>query len=321
MTTTTRARSRRKVAALLTGLATVLSLSACANPVDLDAIEATGFNLSPDQNRVRSTVNPELAAAVPEAIKADGKLTVGSLVQGSPPLIMMATDNSTPIGAEVDMAQLIADKVGLELDIQLTSWDNWPLKLESSEYELVLINIGVSDQRMQKFDFSSYRGALLAFERDVESDGEVHGPDDISGQRIAVVAGTNQERILLAWNEQLEAEGKQPADLYYYLTETEMSLALSAGRVDFLLTNSPVASYHEATRDDIEIAGRVAAGWPDDTLVGSPTQRGNGFAPVQTAAINELIEEGAYQEALDRWGLGDEALPESETFSLENYDD
>ena len=51
------------------------------------------------------------------------------------------------------------------------------------------------------------------------------------------------------------------------------------------------------------------------------TKRGDGLAPLITQAYNELIDEGLYQEALARWNLEEEALPESETHSLEPYTD
>ena len=38
-----------------------------------------------------------------------------------------------------------------------------------------------------------------------------------------------------------------------------------------------------------------------------------------TAALNELIDEGTYQEVLERWDLGEEALEQTHTESLESY--
>lgn len=312
---------RRFLSAAALLLTAVLGLSSCADPVNVAATAATGFNLSPDQDPVRSEVNPELAEAVPEEIAEDGKLTVGSLVTPSPPLVMMATDNSTPIGSEIDLARLVADKLGLELDIQLTSWDSWPLKLDSGEYEMVHANVGITEERLNKYDFSTNRAAYVGFQSVADSDLEIEGPADIEGLRLSVSAGTNQERILLEWNEQLESEGKEPANLFYYVNENDMVLALTSGRIDAIVGPYATAMYRSANRDDLRIVGRISAGWPDDTLVSSTTVRGNGLAPVVTAAYNELMAEGTYLEVLQRWGLEEEALPESKTHSLEEYTD
>jgi hypothetical protein len=56
-----------------------------------------------------------------------------------------------------DIAQLVADKLGLELDIQVTSWENWPLKTQSGDFEVVISNVGVNKDRVKLFDFEMDR--------------------------------------------------------------------------------------------------------------------------------------------------------------------
>jgi polar amino acid transport system substrate-binding protein len=77
--------------------------------------------------------------------------------------------------------------------------------------------------------------------------------------------------------------------------------------------------YRENTRDDLKVVGKVNAGWPSETLVAATTLRGNGLAPVLTEALNSAIKDGSYAEALERWGLSEEALPESRTVTEENF--
>lgn len=332
------ARAIRSAAPFAALAALALTVAGCADPVSVSGAsggaaaggdapaggsESTGvvYNMSPDQDRIRAEADPELAAAVPEEISADGKLTVGTTAQGSVPLTFMADDNETPIGSELDTAQLVADKLGLELDIQVTSWENWPLKLETGEYEVVHSNVGVNDERLERYDFATYRGAFMGFEARAGSGLQIDDHQDISGQRISVSAGTNQENILLAWNEQLEAEGEEPASLHYYANDADTILALSSGRLDLHFGPYPTATYRENTRDDLEVVGKVNAGWPDETLVAATMLRGDGLAPVYTDALNALMEEGTYDQVLERWGLEEEAVPEAQLHTKENYAD
>lgn len=310
--------TRIPVATALVAATTLLG--GCADPVPLNNANSQ-FNLSPEQNRVRSEVDPELAALVPEEVRADGKLTLGAMVASSPPLTFRADDNTTPIGSEIDIAQLLADKLGLELEIELTSWDNWPLKLDTGEYELVHANVGITAERMKKYDFSSYRAAFMAFQKAADNPTVIDEIDDLSGLRVSASAGTNQEKMLVAWNEDFVTRGMEPIEIYHYVNENDMILALLSGRVDLIFGPGPAAAWRAENRDDLEVAWRVNAGWPKETLVASTTQRGTGLAPVVTAAHNELIAEGTYAEVLDRWGLGDEAVPVSHTYSLEDYHD
>jgi polar amino acid transport system substrate-binding protein len=77
--------------------------------------------------------------------------------------------------------------------------------------------------------------------------------------------------------------------------------------------------YRENTRDDLKVVGKVNAGWPSETLVAATTLRGNGLAPVLTDALNSAIKDGSYARVLERWGLSEEALPESKTVTQESF--
>ena len=303
-------------AAALTGL---LAAAGCADP-SADANAPAGpaptadngvvYNFSPDQNRIRAEKDETLAAAVPDAIAADGRLTVAT-TSSSVPLNFHADDDRTVIGSEVDLAQIVADKLGLELDIQVTSWENWPLKTQSGDFEAVFSNVGVNAERRKLFDFATYRAAFMGFEAKVDSGLVIGKAEDISGLKVSVGSGTNQEKILLAWNAELEAAGKPPAELAYYGSDADTILALSSGRVDLNLGPYPTTVYRENTRDDIEVVGKINAGWPNETLVAATTLKDNGLAPVLTDALNAVITDGSYGEVLSRWGLGEEAIPAS----------
>jgi polar amino acid transport system substrate-binding protein len=270
------------------------------------------YNTSPDQQRIRADKDPALAAEVPDLISKDGKLTVATTA-GSVPLSFHATDDKTPIGSELDLAQLVADKLGLALDVQVTSWENWPLKTQSGDFEAVFSNVGINADRVKLFDFASYRAAYMGFEAKKSSSYDIKGADDISGLKVSVGSGTNQEKILLAWNKELEGKGKAPAELQYYSSEADTILALSSGRTDLNIGPYPSAVYRQNTRNDLKVVGKVNAGWPNETLVAATTLKGNGLAPVLTDALNSAIEDGSYGKVLERWGLSEEAIPSSTT--------
>jgi polar amino acid transport system substrate-binding protein len=327
---------RRLTAALLAGSALTLGMTACSDPTATTgaaepasaaggttagataaAAEAPQYNLSADQDRIRTEASEELAAAVPADVAADGKLTVGTTT-ATAPLTFVADDNATPIGVELDIAQLVADKLGLELDVQVTSWENWPLKVETGEYEVIHSNVGINDERLQKFDFASYRGAYMGFSVPKGSGLVIEEPADVAGLRIAVGAGTNQERILTEWNAQLEAEGQEPAVLSYYANDADTLLALGAGRIDAYLSPLAGTTYTVNTRDDLEIGGTINAGWPDETLVAATTLRGSGLIDPYSAALAEIIDEGTYDQVLQRWHLEQEAVDDSHVYTADD---
>ncbi|MGA7204816.1 MAG: ABC transporter substrate-binding protein [Specibacter sp.] len=311
---------------LSTALAAAALLSGCSDPGAQAALNqpttaarnGVVYNSSLEQNRIRARKDPAAAALVPASVSKDGVLTVGAAA-GSVPLAYYATDNKTPIGSEIDIASLVADKLGLKLDVKVTSWENWPLKTQSGDFEAVFSNVGINKDRVKLFDFSSYRAAFMGFEAKSSATYDIKGAEDIAGLKISVGSGTNQEKILLAWNKQLEAEGKAPAVLQYYSSDADTILALASGRTDLNLAPYPSAVYLANTRTDLKIVGKVNAGWPNETLVAAVTLKGNGLAPAVTDALNSAIKDGSYAKVLARWGLTDEAVPAATTVTEANY--
>jgi polar amino acid transport system substrate-binding protein len=283
-----------------------------------DSAAGSPFDTSGTQERITSEVDESLAAELPQEIRDRGTVIVGTTAGGTPPLSFLADDNTTTIGAEVDIAHLAADKLGLEVDLQLTSWENWPLKLESHEYDAVFSNVGINAERLKKFDFASYRAAFMAFLTKKGADSDLQDADSISGKIIAVGNATNQEQILKTWNAQLEEDGKEPAELKNYQSDADVQLALGSGRVDAYFAPFPTVSYTAAVRDDVEVQGKVDAGWPDQTLVAATFLAGSGLVDVFAKALQAVIDDGTYGQVLERWGLEEEALTESTAHTEEN---
>ena len=66
--------------------------------------------------------------------------------------------------ADDDYAQLIADSLGLKLDLQPIAWADWPLGLVSGKYDAVISNVGVTEQRKEKLRAASAKFLAMAYD-------------------------------------------------------------------------------------------------------------------------------------------------------------
>ncbi|WP_246777664.1 ABC transporter substrate-binding protein [Rhizobium sp. BG4] len=274
------------------------------------------FDLSPAQPaRVHAVKNEAAIASIPKsfAFVTPGKFTV-AISPGGPPLATYATDAKTVVGADPEYANAIAESLGLELEIVPVAWIDWPLGLVSGKYDAVISNVGVTEERKQKFDFSTYRKGLHGFF--VKGDSAIASikePKDAAGLRIIVGAGTNQERILLKWSDEDVATGLKPIELQYFDDEAASLLALQSGRADVIVQPHAQLVFIAARDKNIKRVGTLSAGWPDRSDVAITTRKGSGIADTLTIATNGLIKDGTYAKILDHWHLSEEALPASET--------
>ncbi|GAA1836946.1 ABC transporter substrate-binding protein [Agromyces salentinus] len=279
---------------------------------------ASQFDLTSQNAADRPTIEPVQAAV--DALEASGfapieagKLTVAISPFAAPLGVLASDDDATVIGTEADFGALIADGLGLEYNPVAVNWADWPLGIQSGKYDLVASNVTVTEERKELYDFASYRQDLLGFYVQAESDIDaIEGAEDISGLKIVVGSGTNQEKILLAWNLELEEAGEAPAELVYYDDQAASDLALSSGRVDASFGPNATAAYRAATTGETKLVGTVNGGWPETAPIAAGTAKGNGLVEPVQLVLQSIIDDGTYDEVLDRWALTTEAVDVSE---------
>lgn len=298
---------------LTQALAAVLAVAAWAS---CPAQAQPAFDLDPEQDgRPRARRDDAAVQAIPPKHRfvEPGVLTI-AINPAGPPLATYATDAKTIVGADADFALLVADALGLRLNLVPVAWADWPLGLVSGKYDAVISNVGVTEQRKEKFDFSTYRQGLHGFFVRADSPvASIAEPKDAAGLRVIVGAGTNQERILLEWSRQNAAAGRKPLDLLYYDDEPTRLVALLSGRADVIVQPHAQLVFIAGRDRTIKRVGTLSAGWPLRSDVAVATRKGSGLAPALSTATNGLMDSGAYRTMLERWGLAEEALPHSET--------
>ncbi|MET4225333.1 ABC transporter substrate-binding protein [Oerskovia enterophila] len=318
--------SRRagRVLGLAATLPILALLAACATNADADPVgdvnaenaAAAGLvvDTSAEQDRIRTTESAEAVALLPAAFadKDTIKVAVSAYV---PPLAFLADDEKTPIGNETDIAQLIGDALGKKVEWEVKAWADWPLAVQSGDVDVVISNVTVTEERKELFDFSSYRNDQLGWLTKADSDlTSITEAKDVAGLTVAVGSGTNQEKILLAWDEENKAAGLEPATIEYFENDGDTILALQSGRIDVTFGPNATASYKaKVSPEDFKVVGTLNGGWPATAQIAVGTLKGNELAPAVTAALNHAIEDGSYAEVLERWGLEDEAIETSET--------
>lgn len=274
------------------------------------------IDLSPAQpGRVRAQKVEEAIRLLPSGLRLanPGHLTIANNPSRLP-FGGYASDSRTPIGAEIDIGQLVADSLGLTLQVIPTAWADWPLGLLSGKFDAVLSNVTVTEERKQRFDFSTYRNDLLGFYVALDSRIQaITKPEDVAGLKVIVSSGTNQEQILLRWIEANRAKGLPNTEVQYYDDEAVLDLALLSGRADAYLGPNATSAFKAARVRKTRLVGTFSGGWPVTAEIAVTTRKGAGLAEPITLALNAQIEAGTYARALARWNLSAEAVQRSRT--------
>ncbi|MFK3659103.1 ABC transporter substrate-binding protein [Scandinavium sp. NPDC088450] len=269
------------------------------------------IDLKANEQPLPVTRDEQAIAKIPANYKfvEPGTLTVAISALNSPPLALVASDNRTRIGSDPDIARLLAGSLGLKLKLVPTAWEDWPLGITSGRYDVALVNIAVTEQRKQKFDFATYRVDSLAFSVKADSPVQaINGPADLSGKKVIVGSGTNQERILLGWNEENTQAGREPALPVYLTDDASGNLYIQSGRADVFFGPQSVSAYKAALSGKTKVVGLG----PKKAFVATTTKKGNELVYALQAALNGAIQRGEVQKVLARWGEEGEGVAESE---------
>lgn len=217
-----------------------------------------------------------------EKVKAEGVLKVG--VEGTfPPYTYHNQDEL--VGFDVEVAELVAEKLGVKVEFTEAKWDSLIAGLDVNQYDVVINNVAITQEREEKYDFSnpySYSKSILAVNGDNEDINSFEDlKDKISAQTLtsnfageaeehgAQIVGTNgfAESIELVVSGRAEATIISEATMYDYLEE-----------------------HPDANLRIIEERGRVVP-------IGIIFEKGNvEFKDTIDEILNELKEEGKLSE-------------------------
>jgi polar amino acid transport system substrate-binding protein len=275
----------------LCGLAAALTMSACAKKDDPSTLT------SPSATPV---VDAALAAKVPAAVKADGKIVVGTDSTYAPNEFL-AADGKTIQGFDVDVFNAVAAKLGLTAQFVTAPFDNIIPSVGSGKYEIGVSSFTVNADRKKIVDMVSYFQAGTQWGTKTGNPAKID-PDNACGKKIAVQKGTVQVDDLTARSKKCTDARQSQITIDQYQGQDEATAAVVSGKDDAMLADSPVIAYAvKQTTGQLELLGSIY----DSAPYGYIVKKAQGeFAQAIADALKAIISDGSYTAALNKWGVG-----------------
>ncbi|MER7167358.1 ABC transporter substrate-binding protein [Micromonospora sp. NPDC000207] len=274
-------------AALLT-----ISLAACGEK------ESTGDQPGAGPT-VTSAVDDALAARVPDAIKADGVIKVGTDPTYAP-AEFLDTDGRTVVGFDVELFTAVAQKLGLKAEYEAAPFDAILPGVTSGKYEIGVSSFTINDERKQTVTMVSYFSAGTQWATKQGNPAQVD-PTDACGKKIAVQVGTVQLDDITDRSKACTDAGKPAITIDQYQAQSDATAAVISGKNDAMLADSPVGAYAvKESGGQLESLGDIYESAPYGyTLAKDQTE----FAEVVRDAVKAVIADGTYQTVLAKWGV------------------
>lgn len=300
--TTTRAR---RIAFGTLAAGTMLAVSACGG----DSSSSSSSSAAASGAALPSvSADAALAAGVPEAIKSSGTIQFGTDASYAP-MEYIDTDGSTIIGADVDLGNAIAAKLGLKAQWTNSNFDSLIVGVTNGKFNSSMSSFTINPEREKQVNMISYLNAGTAWATQTGNPNNVT-PDDACGKTVGVQKATVQVEDIEARNAACTAAGKPAINIQQFTAQSDNTTALTSGKVDAMLADSPVIAYAiSQTAGKLEQVGDIYGSAPYGVVVPLSEQE---FATSVQKAIQALIDDGSYKTILEKWNLQDGAVTTSE---------
>ena len=264
-------------------------MAAAAVSVAALALTACGGSASSAASSVASSAASSEAASSAAAelttVEA-GKLTMAT--NATFPPYEMTTDSGELEGIDVDTAEAIAEKLGLELQIDDMDFDAALLSVQQGKADIVMAGVTVTDERKAVMDFSdSYATGIQSII--VPNDSDIASPDDLAGKKIGTQRGTTGyiycsddfgEDSVVAYDSGLTAVQ-----------------ALNNGQVDAVVIDNAPATEYVAANPGLKVLDTSYA--EEDYAIGMA--KGSALEDAVNKALEELKADGTLQAIVDKY--------------------
>lgn len=272
----------KKALSLMTAAALVLSLAACGSTASSEAASSDAASSEAASSEAASeTETAELSTVEP------GKLIMST--NAAFPPYEMTTDSGEFEGIDIETAQAIADKLGLELQIDDMDFDAALLAVQQGKSDMVMAGVTVTDERQNVMDFTdSYATGIQSII--VKEDSDIASVDDLAGKKIGTQRGTTG---YLYCSDDFGDENVVAYD--DGLTAVQM---LNNGQVDYVVIDNAPAKEFIAANPGLKLLDTAYV--EEDYAIGV----GKGNTELKDAintALEELKADGTLQAIVDKY--------------------
>jgi len=237
-----------------------------------------------------------LAGDTLDAVRDTGELRWGADAEGGAPYVFPDPQNpSRLIGFEVDLADAIAQELGVTARMVQNDWSSLIPALQRGDFHMALNGLEWTEQRDRAAALTRpyyiYQQQLVVR----AGDGRIHKLSDLPGTTAGTLHYSAAHALL---------KKMQGVTVRVYSGQVEPFRDLKLGRLDAVFMDLPIAQYYAEPDPKLKFAGPPVAEGP---YVIAVRQTDTEFLDTLNAVLERLYENGTLQSIYRKWGLWNDA--------------
>ena len=273
---------KKRVIALTMAALMAASLTACGGSAKETTAAAAADTTAAAKEE--STAAESTAAESKEA--AGGKLVMATNAEFPP---YEFHDGDKIVGIDAEIAQALADKLGLQLEIVDMDFDSLVASVQSGKIDMSLAGMTVTEERKQNVDFTdSYATGVQVII--VKEDSDIASADDLEGKLIGVQQGTTGH---LYCSDDFGEDNVIP-----YANGATAVQALLQGKVDCVVIDQEPAKAFVEANEGLKI---LETAYTTEDYAAAVSKDNPALTAALNSALQELKDDGTIQGILDKY--------------------
>lgn len=220
------------------------------------------------------------------AIQSSGKLVMMTAT-GFPPYEYIGEDGQ-PAGIDIDIAQLVADELGVELEVLDMDFNLLVDSLKSGKGQLVAAGMSVTEERASQIDFSvpyAQDGQCLM----VAAGSGIATVKDLAGKTVVVQEATTGHILAT------DTLGLEPLA---FKNAVDCASTIIGGRADAaILDRTTIRTLVSAHPDELELVGEPLT---EEQYVLGIAKGNEDFQAVVNKVLQQAIDDGTIEALMDK---------------------
>lgn len=203
-------------------------------------------------------------------------------------------DGESIVGIDAEIAQAIADKLGMELKIEDMEFNSIINAVQNGSVDFGMAGMTVTEDRLKSVDFSdSYATGVQVVI--VKEDSDIASVDDLTGKKIGVQLSTTGD---IYASDTPDNGGFGEENVEKYSKGADAVIALTQGKVDAVIIDNEPAKEFVKANEGLKI---LETEFVSEDYAIAFAKNNTELKDKVNTALNELINDGTVQKIIDKY--------------------
>ena len=284
---------KKKIVSVMLCAAMATTVLAGCGSSNTEATDAAAEETAEDVEAEADAEEAEDAAAAEEATEVAEVTTV------EPGILTMGTNAAFPpyeykdgddiVGIDAEIAQALADKLGLQLEIVDMDFNSLITSIQSGKIDMSLAGMTVTEERKQNVDFTdSYATGVQSII--VKEGSDIQSVDDLEGKLIGVQEGTTGHLYC--------SDDYGEENVIAYTNGATAVQALLQDKVDCVVIDQQPAKAFVEANEGLQI---LDTAYTTEDYAAAVSKDNPALTAALNTALQELKDDGTIQGILDKY--------------------